>query len=386
MARRVQFSTLEVVYKPEADGRRWFVKGRFQGKQTRKRFDSRGKAEAFIYDLESSGRRIEAPKPKLTWLEDTQLRDAEAAVTRLSQAGFEGMGVGDVVDYFLKNSKPIQSISWESAAYRYEEHILAQGYRENTAKNRRQQMIGFGKRANISRTSELSEVMAAKMIRSSENLKVRLKAICNWLIGEKLLDRNYAERVLVKKVRKPNPSIFEVEELEKLIKAAAIRYGESKQQTMLPYFLICAYSGVRPTEAKRLNSWGYFEFGDEPYIKITEDISKTNARFVAISSELKNALSWCKDQGFAPNDFSRWHFEQIRSKARLGFAWKESYSDVLRHCYASYTYALNPDMALLKHNMGNSEAVLKKHYLVPVAANESRRYLGILITVRHTGH
>ncbi len=52
--------------------------------------------------------------------------------------------------------------------------------------------------------------------------------------------------------------------------------------------------------------------------------------------------------------------------------------DVLRHSYATYHHALHKDLGALASNMGNSEAVIRRHYRQPRLAAEAAAWFSIM--------
>ena len=65
---------------------------------------------------------------------------------------------------------------------------------------------------------------------------------------------------------------------------------------------------------------------------------------------------------------------KVRRKANISH-WPK---DVLRHSYASYILPLHPDVHALAAKMGNSVAVIHKHYRRPVRAELAHEFWKIL--------
>lgn len=65
---------------------------------------------------------------------------------------------------------------------------------------------------------------------------------------------------------------------------------------------------------------------------------------------------------------------KVRRAARIT-RWPQ---DVLRHSFASYTLAIQPDAAALARIMGNSVAVIDAHYSRPVLPAHARAFFALL--------
>jgi integrase len=125
---------------------------------------------------------------------------------------------------------------------------------------------------------------------------------------------------------------------------------------LVPYIAICAFAGLRPTEAANLD-WKdiYLETAQ---IEVKARHAKTRRhRLVPIQP---NLLAWLtiyrKKSG--PIGFSRRKFREAYAKA--GF--KEWPLDVLRHSFGTYRLPILKSAESLALEMGNSPDVIFRHY------------------------
>jgi integrase len=113
---------------------------------------------------------------------------------------------------------------------------------------------------------------------------------------------------------------------------------------------------------------------DERQIFVREEVSKTRGRYVPMSD---NLLAW-----LAP-----WHNAQGRifAKRRLdralgriaqaaGVTWKHN---ALRHSFGTYRMALIKNVAQAAEEMGNSIAMVRRHYQRPMLESVAKRWFSI---------
>lgn len=132
------------------------------------------------------------------------------------------------------------------------------------------------------------------------------------------------------------------------------------------YLALCAFAGIRPTEATRL-TWSDLS-PDEPIISVRSKSSKTGgARHITIRPVLAAWLAHTAPaKPPAPSaplcPVTRRILRRIKEQANLsGAAWQ---ADVLRHSFASYALKAGTSLADLQLDMGHRDAsMLRARYL-----------------------
>jgi len=153
---------------------------------------------------------------------------------------------------------------------------------------------------------------------------------------------------------------FSVEQVRRLLAASSAE--------TLPFWAIGAFAGLRPSEIRRLE-WSDVDFDDA---LITVRAGKTPKRFVKI---LPNLLAWLtpyRDRfgKVCPNNFRKRN-AQDKTAAGLKNDWP---MNALRHSFGSYWLAQFNDINALALEMGNSPAVILKHYRKVVKPKDAARY------------
>jgi len=164
----------------------------------------------------------------------------------------------------------------------------------------------------------------------------------------KLLRENPAADIKIARRPEGEVTILTAPEVRRLLRVCAT--------DIVPYIAICAFAGLRPTEAANLD-WSDIHL-DTAQIEVKARHSKTRRhRLVPIQPNLVAWLTIYR-KASGPVGFSRRKFRDAYSKA--GFA--EWPLDVLRHSFGTYRLPIMKSAESLALEMGNSPAVIFRHY------------------------
>jgi integrase len=196
----------------------------------------------------------------------------------------------------------------------------------------------------------------------------------NWCIKRGFTEVNPAKGIEIH-VDDPNPRFFTVEEVETTLTLLA----ESRfYADFLPFHLIGFFAGVRPEETARLTWNNVLLDGDNPYIFVPGEVSKTHfKRNVYLSQNLCRWLKWWKSKfPKLPLIPKRDHKDALkRFRKHLPFNW---ISDGMRHSFATYHLARHSNLDLLEDQTGTAKSTLKRHYIDRAAKQEAERYWSIV--------
>lgn len=150
------------------------------------------------------------------------------------------------------------------------------------------------------------------------------------------------------------------------IKTEENYFGSEQLFTHLKHFfqLECLKKGIQSAE--------------KPFVEVTPEITKTgNWRIVYPRPEVVTALRWALAHGSVlPLDQKRKTRAQRRLAAHLG--WPKWVQDITRRSAASYWLALTNDLKLMVEQLGNSEAIFKRHYKKPVPHEQAVKFFETL--------
>jgi integrase len=149
---------------------------------------------------------------------------------------------------------------------------------------------------------------------------------------------------------------------------------ESSGSDMLPFWAIGAFAGLRRAEIERL-SWSEIDF-DAHVIELKASKSKTaSRRLVTMQPNLRAWLAPYRTRTgrVCPFNLQR-KVNDDRERAGLLAKWPHN---ALRHSFASYHLARFNDAAKLALEMGNSPAIIFRHYRELVKPKDAKHYWGI---------
>lgn len=175
---------------------------------------------------------------------------------------------------------------------------------------------------------------------------------------------NPCRDVKVAKPEKPAPAILDVEQCEKLLRAA-------EGAKLAAYVAVALFAGLRPFEITRLK-WEAVNLDDRE-IRLEGVHTKTGrARVVAICDTLHAWLVAYKDQPFFP---SGWHkrFRAVKKAAGIT-TWPV---DVMRHTAVSHFFRKTGSYGLTAEQFGNSEAIIKMHYAARTSTADTEKFFAL---------
>jgi len=329
----------------------WLVDGRLQGKGERFFFKTKGEAETKAQQLRIA--RKNSGESAFSISDELRVEALKCA-ERLKPFG---KSLSDAVDFFLPH---LERISAGKIVRDVAAEILGEKAAEvkaATLKPYRTRINGFvarfGERnlATIA-TEEIKAWLDSNFADAVTRANTRRVIVNFFNIAKtkKYVTENPAAETRVKKVTAREIGILSPEQVAALL--------ENADAAILPYFAIGAFAGVRPEELLRLE-WADFKW-KQGVIRIRAEVSKVSmARNVKIEPNLS---AWLESYRFAKGRVcpSGWRdlFRETRMKAGIA-AWPH---DCLRHSFATYWLESYKDTPLLALEMGNSAAVILKHY------------------------
>ncbi len=190
----------------------------------------------------------------------------------------------------------------------------------------------------------------------------RLAALFNFARRQGYLVQSPIADVDKAKERSGEIKILTLDQTSRLLEAASAE--------TLPYWAIGAFAGLRSAEIGRLN-WADVDFEDG-LIEVKGNHKTASRRFVPMSDSLREWLApYRASKGDVCPMGLRKKLEADRERAGLREDWP---SNALRHGYGSYRLPMITDVARLALEMGNSPAMVFKHYREIVKPALAKRY------------
>ena len=363
----------------------WRVDGRLSGVRIRRNFKTQEEASAEKATLEIKAAHIESGRPSqiATFLTLEQVRDAEAAFRRLQAAGISLLFCAD---FTLANySKPAGDMALADAAKAYyaakererDQHALSNAQLRNI----RKELKTLGDAFKEAKLAELTtQRLAAYCERRHPSLKT--VALRRGLIGtffkfayqRDWIASNPAEKIPRSRIprRSTSPDALTAAKARELMAfVEGFRDGE-----LVPFYALCLFAGIRPC----LRNGEIIKLKPEHIrldggtILIPPEVSKVHEkRIITIQP---NLAAWLKaypldKYPLVPSK----HVRNLRARITKQFGLS---SDVLRHSFISMFVAKFRSLGEAAIQAGNSESIIRKHYLDIKSSAEAEEFWSIL--------
>lgn len=361
----------------------WRVTGSIDGKQIRKNFSLRSMAleekqrlEIRQINGEDHGRHM--------WVKISQEQhdQAWAAFQRLEKAGSTAP-LDSVVEFYLENYRECAETKTLSEALKeylneksrdHDREIISRRQYDSIKHEteRFQAFIGDPIVSTIQTAQVKKYLDSAKTgLKTWNNRRGLLNTFFKFCVFHKYAGRNPLEDVPQYKVkhRRSTAETLSTKQVKKLMefletyRGATLLSGKTwgKPGCMVPYFALALFAGVRPDwqdgEIKKLRP-EHIDF-DNGVIRIEPEVSKVNEkRVIKLQPNLRLWLEKYPLDEYpiiTPKRFPQMR-QAIRDKFKLGH-------DVLRHTYISMLVGAFRSVGDASLQAGNSEAVIRRHYL-----------------------
>lgn len=368
----------------------WKEGGKWQKKQFAKEADAIEFARTKNIELLNHGRKVVLVA---TELNEDQIQQCERAYRNLGDA----YDLDEVVQFFLKHNRPPEfTITMLDGIKHYLDWKELEGVRDTTRKKTSMILKSFAKHSGnplVHAVTESEIRSYLQSLRSADgktaakkktwnNHRAELASFFIWA-GKRDLDTNRpwtfnnpTESVTAfssKRVAEQRPDIATTSpEAARELLSYVMNYKEGK---LAKWFALAYFAGIRPStdqgELVKLS-----EREDELInlttgrILLPADMTKTkDSRPIRISANLKMWLEAYEGKPIAPTNLKN-DYRHVRQKFGLQ-------NDETRHSFISYHIALNRSIGDTALEAGNSERVIKKHYLDHQSKVEGEAFFSI---------
>ena len=365
----------------------WKENGKWQRVQFKKLADANAFANAKGVELTNKGR---AQQMILSPMTQEQHDAALAAVDKLGGT----YSLTQAVDYFLRNHRPPDyTIRMSDALKVFIDEKERDGLRQRTLYGLKRSLERFSEKTQDPWVHEITHETVAGYLRRLRaldgkakaslkffnNCRQELNAFFSWAAEpDRLSNRPYTFENPVAAVRayssrqvreqqSAKPATTAPATVQRIL-GTLMRWREG---ALVRYYALAYFAGIRPEEIQRMN-------GREKElinlrtrtITIPANISKTRQeRQVVISENLAQWMTGFKAPIIPTN------FRRLNAKVRKHFGLSH---DEARHSFISYHVALHRSVGDAALQAGNSETIVKRHYLNTHTREEGGEFFRIV--------
>jgi len=222
--------------------------------------------------------------------------------------------------------------------------------------------------------------------KTSNEVRGALVAFWNWCIWEKLYPKEVtpADRIPRQELDEHERRVITPDEFKSLAKHILPEFR--------PYLVLGAFAGIRPEEIAPPTRKGMSKKGKRGLrreeidwqfnvINLPSEVSKTKTpRKIPLLSACREWLQWAGIRPGQTGPVCPLNPAEEGETTRLGKivftdGWPQ---DALRHSYGSYRNAIIRSLPQVAEEMGNSEAMLKKHYHNPKNKEEGEAWFNLI--------
>jgi integrase len=354
---------------------------RIDGKRFRKNFPTRAEAEAErqirgIEYLQQTEMRVAA-----TRLADAQLREAEALFARV---GGQPRSLSFYVEFALTNyreptcRKPLNEAAAEFVAakeHEFEQDLISETYLVRL----RREMKRLQKRCPVATVAELTPariVAYCEFGRASRktynNRRGTVSCFLKFALHREWITENPLAKIPAFRIRRRRGG---AQTLTAAQAKELMEFVATNLPAAVPFFALCLFAGIRPClrtgEILRLQP-AHVRLA-EGLIRIDGEVSKVREpRPITIQP---NLAAWLRAYPLKKFPIVPANLQHLREKAVEKFNLSH---DIMRHTFISMHVAKFRSIGEAAIQAGNSEAIIRKHYLDLKDATEAEEFWGIL--------
>lgn len=358
------------------------VSGWLEGKRVRKNFASHAEAKAEADVLEIRCLQGETGvRPTVTRLSEDQLKEAEAMVGLLAS---KPRSLTFYVQFALANyrepvcTKPFpEAVAEYVASKRHEvtQDLIAEAYvsRLEREMNCALKRLPVTTVAEITQTKLLAYFEHGKASRKTyNNRRGAMSGFLKYAFHREWIAENPLAKLPAHRIRRRRTG---ARTLTADTAKQLMRFVEKECPAAVPFFALCLFAGIRPClrtgEILRLRP--HHVKLDEGVIRIDGEVSKVREpRPITIQP---NLARWLHAYPLAKYPIVPPNLQHLRERAVQKF---DLSHDVMRHTFISMFVAKFRSIGEAAIQAGNSEGIIKKHYLDLKSPEEAEKFFGIM--------
>jgi len=354
------------------------VSWRHSGK--RERFYFRTKAEAVAKRKDLEKRILEEGAAGVHF--DAAARSEWHVATKILRP-FGVSVVEAAQDYARRNRSANEGVTWEDAVFALVESMERANRRPKSITSTRKRLRFFRDFSGATSIRDLTVENIEAFLASANwkpstvaGYRVALSALGNFAVRRKWLPENPAAAIQPPRLDRGNPTVYTIEEANRLLSVAANMRSQYREGKRLHYdhgrivrrLCLLLLAGLRPEEVDGLRPENILPDG----IRVSEGKirGRRSVRIVPISPQFR---AWWDAYPNKFSDFSPPNFRRLYDRAKRAAGIEKTGTDLERHTWISARLAATADENRVAREAGNSPAVIYANYFQLISEAEANR-------------
>lgn len=197
------------------------------------------------------------------------------------------------------------------------------------------------------------------------NFRRLLHVLWAFALDKQWARENVISRIEAQTIKADRPGILTIAQTRALLSLST--------ESCLPYLAIALFGGLRDAELKRLD-WRDVNLLTG-YIRVSSTVSKTGReRLVPITDNMR---AWLQHVSQSHGPICPANLRKLLEAGRKAARIEHWPHDATRHSFGTYEMARTKDIGHVSEVMGNSPAVVQRHYKAAIPFEEGAEYFSI---------
>ncbi|PXA04806.1 hypothetical protein DDZ13_06480 [Coraliomargarita sinensis] len=356
----------------------WMVSWRHQGKRDRYYFKTEQAAKEKLDELE---KKILVEGAEGVYF-DANARAEWRAATNILQP-FKVSLIEVAQDYANRHRSVHDSIRWDDAVFQLVESLERANRRPKTIKSTQKRLKLYQEYIGATSLADFTAENVEAFLASGDwkpstvaGYRVALSSLGNFAMRRKWIAENPVDGIEPPKLDRGNPTVYTVEEANRLLHVAANMRSQYRTGKKLHYdqgrivrrLCLLLLAGLRPEEVDHLKPENMLPDGIR--VSVGKIRGRRSVRIVPMSPQFR---AWWDAYPNKFSDFSPPNFRRLYERAKKTAGIEKTGTDLERHTWISCRLAATGDENRTSREAGNSPAVIYSNYFQLMTEAEARQ-------------
>lgn len=285
-------------------------------------------------------------------------------------------------EYARKHRSVGKSVPWDEAVFQLRESMEKANRRPKTIKSAAKRLEAFRRCIGAKTVQDLSQENVETFLGSGNwtpstiaGYRVTLSRMANFAVKRRWIPENPVADIDPPSVDRGNPTVYTIEEANRLLHVAANMRSQYRSGKRLHYdqgrivrrLCLLLLAGLRPEEIDHLEPKDILPDGIR--VSVGKIRGRRSVRIVPVSHQFR---AWWDAYPNLFSDFSPPNFRRLYERAKRTAGIDKAGTDIERHTWISARMAVTGDENRTAREAGNSPAVIYAHYFQLLSEAEAQ--------------